>query len=95
MGLDLAELVIDVEEEFGIRITDEEAQRCNTVGELVAYVQACLGVKGRQWCWTGHAFRALREALVVEARVPRAGLRPSTPLREALPRRVVLGFGRR
>ncbi len=38
-SLDLAELVIDLEEEFNLTITDEEAQKLQTVGEAVAYIE--------------------------------------------------------
>jgi len=86
MGLELAELVIHIEEEFGLSFSDEAAQNCRTVGDVVAFVQAGLAERAAYFCWTGHAFRELREVLVLEAGVPRAGLRPSTPLREALPR---------
>jgi acyl carrier protein len=89
MGLDFAELVIDVEEEFGISIPDEEAQQCNTVGDLITFVQACVCAKA-SWCWTGHAFQALRDVIVAEAGVARAGLRPSTSLSKALPRRALV-----
>lgn len=38
-SLDMAELVIDMEEEFGIQITDEEAQKIQTVGEAINYIR--------------------------------------------------------
>ncbi len=38
-SLDMAELVIDMEEEFGIQITDEEAQKIETVGQAVKYIE--------------------------------------------------------
>ncbi|MFW5914879.1 MAG: acyl carrier protein [Planctomycetota bacterium] len=38
-SLDMAELVIDLEEEFGVQISDEEAQNIETVGEAVEYIQ--------------------------------------------------------
>ena len=38
-SLDMAELVIDLEEEFGVQITDEEAQGINTVGAAIQYIQ--------------------------------------------------------
>lgn len=38
-SLDMAELVIDMEEEFGVQISDEEAQKIETVGQAVKYIQ--------------------------------------------------------
>lgn len=38
-SLDMAELVIDLEEEFGTQISDEDAQNIQTVGEAIAYIQ--------------------------------------------------------
>lgn len=39
-SLDLVELIMAFEEEFGGEISDEEAQKITTVGEAVAYLQA-------------------------------------------------------
>ena len=38
-SLDLVELIMAVEEEFKGEISDEEAQKIKTVGEVVAYVE--------------------------------------------------------
>jgi len=38
-SLDMAELVIDMEEEFGVQISDEEAQKIETVGQAVKYIE--------------------------------------------------------
>lgn len=38
-SLDMAELVIDLEEEFGVQISDEEAQNIETVGQAITYIQ--------------------------------------------------------
>lgn len=37
-SLDLVELIMAFEEEFGGEISDEEAQRITTVGEAVTYI---------------------------------------------------------
>ncbi len=39
-SLDLVELIMAFEEEFGGEISDEEAQKITTVGEAVAYMDA-------------------------------------------------------
>jgi acyl carrier protein len=38
-SLDLVELIMAFEEEFGGEITDEDAQKITTVGEAIAYIQ--------------------------------------------------------
>jgi len=37
-SLDMAELVIDLEEEFDLSISDEEAQKIETVGQAIKYI---------------------------------------------------------
>jgi acyl carrier protein len=37
-SLDLVELIMALEEEFGNQISDEDAQKITTVGEVVAYI---------------------------------------------------------
>ena len=39
-SLDLVELIMAFEEEFGGEISDEQAQKITTVGEAVAYIDA-------------------------------------------------------
>jgi acyl carrier protein len=37
-SLDLVELIMELEEQFGIKIPDEDAQKITTVGQAVDYV---------------------------------------------------------
>jgi acyl carrier protein len=37
-SLDLVELVMELEDRYGIRITDEEAERIKTVGQAIDFV---------------------------------------------------------
>jgi acyl carrier protein len=39
-SLDLVELVVELEDRYGIRITDEEAEKIKTVGQAVDFVLA-------------------------------------------------------
>lgn len=39
-SLDIVELMMDLEEEFGITIPDEEAMKMVTVGDIITYVEA-------------------------------------------------------
>jgi len=40
-SLDMAELVIDLEEEFDITISDEDAQKIETVGQAIEFIETC------------------------------------------------------
>lgn len=42
-SLDLVELIMAFEEEFGGDITDEDAQTITTVGQAVSYIQTHMG----------------------------------------------------
>jgi acyl carrier protein len=38
-SLDLVELIMQLEEEFGVEISDEEAENIRTVGDALEYIQ--------------------------------------------------------
>jgi acyl carrier protein len=42
-SLDAVELVMAVEEEFGIEVPDEEAEKLASVGDIIAHVEAAQG----------------------------------------------------
>ncbi len=42
-SLDTVELVMAFEEEFGIEVPDEEAEKLQTVGDVIKYVQDASG----------------------------------------------------
>ncbi|MBE3577366.1 MAG: acyl carrier protein [Limnochordales bacterium] len=39
-SLDIVELVMAFEEEFGMEISDEEAEKIQTVGDVIQYIKA-------------------------------------------------------
>lgn len=44
-SLDLVELIMQFEEEFGGEISDEDAQKIETIGQAVTYIQTHMGGK--------------------------------------------------
>ena len=39
-SLDLVEMIMELEDQFGIKIPDEDAQKIRTVGDALTYVEA-------------------------------------------------------
>jgi hypothetical protein len=63
MGLDGVELVMSIEEAFGITITDAEAQSCVTPAKLIDLVFGKLRVGDERLCISQRAFYLLRKGL--------------------------------
>jgi len=80
----MVELFMSVEESFGIRIQDDEAERTISVGDLHALVLRKVGAEQRAGCRTSQAFRFLRRELA-PAGTPAARARPATPLDSIVP----------
>lgn len=85
MGLDFIELVLAVEETFGIDLPDDEAGEVGTVGDLEALVLSKLGRASSDRCLTSAAFYRVRRAMVDVLWCSRAEIRPSTVLAYVLP----------
>jgi acyl carrier protein len=71
--MDAVEIVMDVEDHFGITIQDAEANQIRTVGDLVALVHTRIAAAHRDVCPAIPAFLALRQ--VVRGAVGDASLR--------------------
>jgi len=85
MGLDAVELVMAVEEKFGIDITDEEASGALTVGDLKRLVRGKLEIADSAGCLTQRAFHLIRKNAMAEFGVQRGNLRPDTSLESFVP----------
>lgn len=87
MGLDAVELVMEVEETFGIKIDDRDAEKIITVGGLFEYVlrqlEAAKPQSGK--CGTAVAFYRLRRTLGESLGVARPLVKPSTALDDLVP----------
>ena len=45
-SLDTVELIMEFEDEFGIEISDEDAEKISSVGEAIAYLEKLVEQKG-------------------------------------------------
>jgi acyl carrier protein len=88
MGLELVEIVMEVEETFGIIVSDEDAPNIRTVGQFHDYILERRGQTQQQGCPTGHVFHDVRRVLTETALLPRQAIRPSTELKTILPPRI-------
>lgn len=86
MGLDSVELVMAVEEKFGITISDEEAQDIRTVGDMYQCVLKKVRVTDKSSCLTQKAFHLLRRNARQLFNVPRDQFRPDAALDTIVPR---------
>ena len=86
MGLDAVELVMDVEDHFGISIQNSEAERVRSVGDLVALVQSRIDAAHAATCPTLSSFLQLRSCAREIANDNRLHIRASTRVVDALTR---------
>jgi len=63
MGLDAVELSLDVEDHFGIKIRDAEAEQIRQVGDLVALIHRRMTAAAARTCPSMAAFLSLRKAV--------------------------------
>ena len=86
MGLDLVEIVMSVEEHFGISIPDSSAEELTTVGKLHDNVmKAVQRVYPEDACMTSSVFYRIRRALMKNAGVRRKDVIPDIRLDVLLP----------
>ncbi|MBX9947841.1 MAG: hypothetical protein K2Y39_01635 [Candidatus Obscuribacterales bacterium] len=64
MGLDTVELFLGFEEEFGVEIPDEEAERMTTVRDVVMFMKKKLAVTAPEECFSQKVFYKLRRSLI-------------------------------
>jgi acyl carrier protein len=83
MGLEVVELILMVEKDFGVEIPNKDANKIQTPGELADWVVAHVKTGKNASCLSQARFHRLR-ALLMETSVPRRKIRPSTPLTELL-----------
>ena len=88
MGMDLIELVMEVEDAFALPIPDGDAEHLWTVGQTHAYVVRRLRERGPPEpgvCASARAFYRLRRKLSAVYGLPRAAVSPASRVGELVP----------
>jgi phosphopantetheine binding protein len=84
MGLALVEIIIDVEQRFGIEIPDPVAVQLRTPRALIDHVCSLVQAVDDEKCVSQQAFYVTRRALMEAANVPKAAVHPATPVESVL-----------
>ncbi len=87
MGLDVAGIILAVENVFGFSIPDEDAARLDTTGKLYEYILVHRFRGYQEDCLSSITFYKLRRAMMSALRIPRKKIRVSTKLSEIIPSR--------
>ena len=85
MGMDIVDMVLDVEERFGISLSDVECQNVVTVNDLYRLVLSKLGNADQTKCLTSATFYRIRKVIAEVLSVDKRTLKLDTQLRELLP----------
>lgn len=90
MGLDLAELVLDVEDMFEVSIPEEVLLKIETPKQLIDWLYETLSLRSKTTkslniCITQRAFFLLRNQLTQQGLASRKEIRPSTNLSASAP----------
>src|SRR3990172_335032 len=85
MGLDLVELVMDVEETFGISLPDARLPKMNTVGELHDCIIEILGRENGNIGLTDNVLDRLRHAMQSVKGTSQEQVQPNMFLDELIP----------
>ncbi|MGD0091120.1 MAG: hypothetical protein ABSE73_14475 [Planctomycetota bacterium] len=94
MGLDAAEMIMDVEDAFDIQIDESTAPKIRTVGGFYGLVQAKLGVKQQEMCLSSVACFRLRRASMKLLGIERQQFRLHSRLEDLVPKRNRRGLWR-
>lgn len=86
MGLDYVELVMDVEDDFGVHFEADEMAKIRTVGHLFELVQLKLAMFHLSGCPSLRVFNELRGGLMKLFNTPRSAVRMYSRLDDLLPR---------
>lgn len=87
MDVDPAEVVMELEETFGICIPDQDTEHIRTVGQLINYVTSKVGSVRTAACLTSRTFYQLRRALMAAMPMDRRNVHPASDLEALIPPR--------
>jgi hypothetical protein len=87
MGLEAVEIVMAVEDRFGIAIDDAEAEKIGTPGLLIDFVMSKVGYTDHAQCLTQRAFHRLRASLMRKFGLKRNQIKPATLLTDLFSRK--------
>src|SRR5690606_33853120 len=85
MGMDGVELVIEIEERFGVSFPDQDLEQIATVGDLCDYLTARAVELRSRPCATAWFFYRFRRVLLEELPAPRRAVRPRASLASLIP----------
>jgi len=85
MGLDSVEILVNVENAFGITISNYEAEKIATVGDIHNLVWRTLQGRQSMRCKTQQLFYKLRYTLATKFNVPKDAIEPDASLNEIFP----------
>ena len=87
MGLDSVELLMDVEEAFGIEISNLEAEQINTVQDFYDCAWKHVSNKNLsiEKCYSQSVFYKIRQAIVENIKVDKASITPKTKITDIIP----------
>lgn len=84
--MDSVEIVMEVEEAFGIVIADSEAEKCITPHDLIELVMSKVWRTDRAGCLSQRSFHLLRRAFIQELGIARSDFSLNVPLKRFLPK---------
>jgi len=89
MGLDSVELLMAIEEEFGIEIPDEDAEQIYTVGQMYDFLRRTLHSTPPARCMTQRLFYMVRKAIIDNYGVPKRSITLDTKIADLVPSQVL------
>ena len=87
MGLDLVELVLEVEDAYGMSISDKDSETIDTAGKLYDYILAHRFQGMEETCLSSAAFYRLRRGMMSVLGVSRKNVQLSANLSSLIPTR--------
>jgi len=85
MGLDSVELVMAIEEEFGIEIPNEDAEKITTVGQMYDFLRRTLQSTPAAQCMSQRLFYKVRKAIIDNYGVPKRSITLDTRMADLVP----------